>query len=131
MKTILLLAIISSVSWTLCGQSTSPSEQDSTNTVNEFLANSKQILDSLTRFHFVKLELAKERTEKNEWKSNYFSLNTQSIGCKNDLINEKKLVINTKKQLDEQTKNLKNANIEKWIHRIFEIGATIYLGSKL
>lgn len=81
------------------------------------MSNSKRILDSLTKFHFVKIELAQERKEKTEWKSSYFTLNNQTVGCKNELIGEKKLVIITKTALDEKTTKYQNANKERWIFR--------------
>lgn len=54
---------------------------DSTKAVETFYANAPAILDSLTRFSFVKADNKKLVSELGTWKSNYFQLSSQTKDC--------------------------------------------------
>lgn len=82
-------------------------------------------MDSLTKFHFAKLELSEVRKKRDEWQSNYFTLNAQAVGCKNDFIEEKKVnaglrveIADLKTEIIIKSQKLFKSNLEKWAWRI-------------
>lgn len=83
MKKTLFVVMLSCLSSTLFGQLTTTSSRmtDSTKAVETFYANAPAILDSLTRFSFVKADNKKLVSELGTWKSNYFQLSSQTKDC--------------------------------------------------
>lgn len=116
MKKILFWLTLVCLSSKLYGQSIITS--DSTKAINEFYNNAPAILDSLTKFTFVKAKNKSLNLELLQWKSNYYGLKAQTENCFVDKLN----FINTNNQLSQRLividTKLSKSKKENWLWRI-------------
>lgn len=132
MKTILCAVMLAYPSSMLFGQSTStlpaPPKQkvetnevlfpDSSAVVKLFYDNAPAILDSLTRFTFVKANNKVLSLEVNRWKLDYYRATQDAQTCVLDKLTLSKTATDISIKLSDSKAKLKSSKTENWCWRI-------------